>query len=138
MKPLVALMVSTVGVMASTKPSHENFRIVAGNLQTKMMNAGMKKADDGSLTFALFGGLAKEMITSQMDMKVVTYDYVVCKVGILSFNVPNKENKDKVERKYYYTVGICNKWIDGNQVLLKKVIDVNDRMFKNSLDKVQL
>jgi len=134
MKAVATLALGTIGIMASTKPSHENFRTVSGNLQKKMMDAGMKQADDGSLTFALFGGVAKEMFTSQMDMRVSTYDYVICKVGVMSFNI---SNKDKNERKYNYSVGIFNKWIDCDQVLAKKVVDFNDKLFNNSLDQIK-
>lgn len=136
MKPFTALILGTIGIMDCMKPSHENFKTVVGNLQTKMLNTAMKEADDGSLTFILFGGLAKEFVTSKMDMRVTTYDYVVCKIGIISFNIQNKDNKDKVDRKNLYALGVFNKWIDTNQIILKRIVDLNDQLFKNSLDKI--
>lgn len=138
MRAIGTIFLGTVGIFASMKPSSDSFRTSSGNFQTRLINSGMKKANVDSNTFsgAIVGAIGSDVAAKQFDMKVATYDFVVCKVGVMSLNMPNEQKK--WERKNIYWWGVLNKWTDGNQTVMRTLVEGNDKMFGNSMDKIQL
>jgi len=135
MRAVTALMIGTVGILASTKPSHQNFRETVTAFQQRLMDESMKKTNDGGMAFALFGGVVKDIAGKSLDMRCTTYDYVVCKIGVISFNTV-KNNKP--QRETLYTWGVFNKWTIGDQSIMKFITECNEKMFRRTLMKIPL
>jgi hypothetical protein len=123
----------------ATKPTHKRLDSVVLNIKTKIINKAIKsKPDDGVFTW-VGNELSKDYLDKNIKISTGTYDYVVCKIGIIKVTFNNIDNK--TETQTIYTLGMCNKWLDnspGDQEIMKNIVNFNDNVFRKTLNKLEI